>query len=620
MKIRKLVIGALVPILFVSLHAQEKHSRDSISLDEIVVTGSRIQSSARNIPSTITVIDSARIADSGYSNIMPILSQYVPGLFVTERGIAGYGVAAGSAGAITIRGVGSTGSPSTNTQVLFLIDGHPQFMGLMGHHLSDSYLSENIERVEVIRGPASVLYGSNAMGGVINLITKRQKSEGYFGTLSASYGSYNTQHYSANAMMESGKWNGLISLEHEQTDGARVNSRYKNNSGYAKVGYAFSDKFSLTGDLNLTKYKAYDPDSVTAPSTTSAKWADVLRGMTSLTFENRFESSSGSIILFWNFGDHHIYDGYHSTDHCAGINLYQSFDFLKGNIIAGFDYENYGGFAENRDLNDFMMKLMQFPINRTIHETAVYTNLQQSFFNQRLSVNGGIRYTVNSVYGGEWIPQAGVSVRPLYGTTFKASVSKGFRSPTVKELYMFPSHNETLQPERMMNYELSWQQNWLNGNLSTEITSFIAKGSNLIQQITMQYVNTGSFLNKGIEMVADYRMSDQLNLMINYSFLYMDTPMLAAPKHQLFCAITYKPIESVKINLNVQRIQKLYIQTAPELTQNYTLMNLHSTYKVNSFMEFSLSVNNIINQKYEINKGYPMPPTNIIGGVKFFFS
>lgn len=619
MKFKRIIISAFLFVFYMSLHAEEMIYKDSVSLDEVVVTGSRVRSSARNIPSTITIIDSAQIANSGSTNIMPILSQYVPGLFVTERGIAGYGVAAGSAGAITIRGVGSAGTPPANTQVLFLIDGHPQFMGLMGHHLSDSYLSENIERVEVIRGPGSVLYGSNAMGGVVNLITKKQRKEGYFGTLNASYGSYDTQHYSANAMMKSGKWSGFISLEHEQTNGARTNSQYKSNSGYAKLGYAFSDRFNLTGDFNLTKYKANDPDSVTASSTNLVKWADISRGMASLTLENQFENTSGSIILFLNFGDHDIYDGYHSTDHCAGVNIYQSFSIFKGSVIAGFDYENYGGFAENQTLNDAVRKLMQFPVDKTIHETAGYASIQQVFFKQILSVNGGIRYTTNSAYGGEWIPQGGISVRPFRRTTIKASVSKGFRSPTVKELYMFPSHNETLQPEKMMNYELSWQQNWLNGNLSTEVTSFIAKGSNLIKQITMQYLNTGSFLNKGIEVAGDYKMSDRLNVMINYSFLYMDTPMLAAPKHQLFCAVGYKLIESLKINLNVQRIQDLCIQTAPQLTQNYTLVNLRSIYRLNPFMEFSLSVNNILNQKYEINKGYPMPPTNIIGGVKFFF-
>lgn len=602
--------------------ADDNTVKDSVSLNEVVVTGSKVQRSARNIPSTISVINQQDIENSGYSNIMPSLSQYVPGLFVTERGIAGYGVANGSAGAITIRGVGSVtgkpGDPLVNTQVLFLIDGHPQIMGLMGHHLSDSYLSENVERVEVIRGPASVLYGSNAMGGVINIITRKQKQEGYFGGFEASYGSYNTQHYTAHTSVKSGKWNGFLSLNREQTDGARLNSQYHNNSGYAKVGYDFSDHFRLTGDVNLTKYKAYDPDTVGAPLTTE-KWVDVLRGVTSLTFENRFKHSSGNVALFWNFGEHHIYDGFHSTDHSAGVNIFQSFDLFKGNIIAGIDYVNYGGFAENQRLSDVVKVKMNFPVDRTLHEAAGYTNLQQAFFNRRLSLNAGIRYSVNSLYGHAWIPQGGISVTPINGTTLKTSVSKGFRSPTIKELYMFPPRNENLLPEQMMNYELSWQQLWLGGNLSTELTSFIARGSNLIRQVGMLLVNTGTFRNKGIETVADYRINTQLNIMANYSYLHMDQPVLAAPKHQAFCAIGYKPIKSLSFNLSVQHINELNIQTTPVLmTEDYTLVNLRTAYRPVPFMEINLSANNLLDQKYQINKGYPMPPTNLIGGVKFF--
>lgn len=86
----------------------------------------------------------------------------------------GYGVSNGAAGGISLRGIG--GSPTTG--LLVLIDGHPQYMGLMGHPIADAYQSMLAEKVEVVRGPASVLYGSNAMGGVINIVTRRQREDG----------------------------------------------------------------------------------------------------------------------------------------------------------------------------------------------------------------------------------------------------------------------------------------------------------------------------------------------------------------------------------------------------------------------------------------------------------
>jgi outer membrane receptor for ferrienterochelin and colicin len=171
--------------------------------------------------------------------LLPILNGRVPGLFVTERGVTGFGVAQGSAGQISIRGIG--GNPTTG--VLILIDGHPQFMGIMGHPLSDSYVASDAERVEVIRGPASILYGTNAMGGVINIITKKQTQEGVHGNARLSYGSFNTQKYMASGGFKKEKFSAYISVNHDQTDGHRPNSDFKITNGYVKLGYNFNEHF-----------------------------------------------------------------------------------------------------------------------------------------------------------------------------------------------------------------------------------------------------------------------------------------------------------------------------------------------------------------------------------------
>ena len=144
-------------------------TEDTIEINEVIVTGSQVKVNRNNIPMAVSVVDRTQIEESDESAILPILKGRIPGLFVTERGVTGFGVAQGSAGQISIRGIG--GSPTTG--VLMLIDGHPQFMGIMGHPLPDSYVASDVERVEVLRGPASILYGSNAMGGVINIITRK---------------------------------------------------------------------------------------------------------------------------------------------------------------------------------------------------------------------------------------------------------------------------------------------------------------------------------------------------------------------------------------------------------------------------------------------------------------
>ncbi|MDD4032200.1 MAG: TonB-dependent receptor plug domain-containing protein, partial [Bacteroidales bacterium] len=154
--------------------AEDNVLADTIHIDEVVVTGTRIQVSRNNMPLTISVINRNEIQESSESALLPVLSQRVPGLFITEKGMTGFGTSTGAAGQISIRGVGSS-----NGRILILIDGHPQYMGLFGHPLPDAYIARDAERVEVSRGPSSLLYGSSAMGGVINIITRKQMEDGF---------------------------------------------------------------------------------------------------------------------------------------------------------------------------------------------------------------------------------------------------------------------------------------------------------------------------------------------------------------------------------------------------------------------------------------------------------
>ena len=143
-------------------------SNETVNLGEVVVTGTRVPVPRDVIPVPITVVHRGTIERDESTALLPVLMQQVPGLFVTSRGVAGYGVSSGSAGGINMRGF-SGGSG----QVLILIDGHPQYAPVYGHHVADAYIASDAERVEVSHGAASILYGSNAMGGAINIITRR---------------------------------------------------------------------------------------------------------------------------------------------------------------------------------------------------------------------------------------------------------------------------------------------------------------------------------------------------------------------------------------------------------------------------------------------------------------
>ena len=126
---------------------------DTLRLDEVVVTGTRYKTDLRHQPYTLSIVNRQKLEEDHRGNILPTLNEQVPGLFVTSRGLLGYGVSTGAAGGIKIRGIGSTAN------LLVLVDGLPQYAGLYGHPIADAYQTMLADKVEVLRGPASAIYG-----------------------------------------------------------------------------------------------------------------------------------------------------------------------------------------------------------------------------------------------------------------------------------------------------------------------------------------------------------------------------------------------------------------------------------------------------------------------------
>lgn len=535
-----------------------------INLQGVVISANKVQVNRSSVPLTISVIDREQIEASSESALLPVLSQHVPGLFVTQKGITGFGVSEGAAGTVNIRGVGS------GNKVLMLFDGQPQWAGVFGHSLPDTYVASDVERVEVIRGPGSLLYGSNAMGGVVNIITRHHKQEGRRTQARVMYGSYNTQKYMVNNGFNVGKFSSFISINHDRTDGHRSNSDFNITNGFANLGYAFNEHYKMTGDVSLAKSKFQNPGKTFEPVIDNKM--NILRGTASMALENNQGKMSGALRLFYNWGNHKINDGYNpgeepltylfrSDDHNVGVQLYESFRLFKGNnFTVGVDYKNWGGHAWN-DNNDGSKKEL---VDKTVNETAGYAIMQQELFGI-LSLNAGVRYEHSSTYGGEWVPQGGVTVRPFEGNTIRASVSKGFRSPNIREMYMWGAANADLKPESMVNYEVAVGQSFLGGDLYTELTAFFIDGKDMIYSVSVngdgrppyKNLNTGTFTNKGIEFEARYQICKNLNLDMNYSYLHMSKPIPGAPGHKFYAGATYMP-GRFTLNVNMQSVFDLY--------------------------------------------------------------
>lgn len=183
-----LLAGAVLSTAFrVQAQVADTASIDrTYSISEVVVTGTRNETDIRHLSQTVSVVDRDKLEQAMQPSLLPVLTEQVPGLFVTSRGVMGYGVSNGAAGGISLRGLSGG-----NARLMVLIDGHPQYAGIFGHPIADAYQTLLADRVEVLRGPASVLYGSNAMGGVVNIVTRKMREDGVRTDLHLGYGSYN---------------------------------------------------------------------------------------------------------------------------------------------------------------------------------------------------------------------------------------------------------------------------------------------------------------------------------------------------------------------------------------------------------------------------------------------
>jgi iron complex outermembrane receptor protein len=584
---------------------------DTIKIDEVVVTGTPVKVSRNNVPMAVSVVTRAQIEETDESALLPVLNGKVPGLFVTERGVTGFGVAQGSAGQISIRGIG--GSPTTG--VLMLIDGHPQFMGIMGHPLPDSYVASDVERVEIIRGPASILYGSNAMGGVINIITREQTQPGWNGNARISYGSFNTQKYMGSAGYKKDRFSAFASLNRDKTDGHREHSEFEINNGYIKLGYRLSDHLQASTDFSLAGFEAADPGPDTLNASAGEK-IDITRGYWAMTIQNEWEKISGAIKVFYNFGEHDITDGFHSTDHNYGVNFYESLKLFKGNnITLGVDYMNYGGMAEN--LKAMNGKGIVFA-DTTVNETGVYGFVQQRLANS-LTLNAGLRYQNHSVYGDEWIPSAGFAWQLNETTNWKGTVSKGFRSPTIRELFLW-GPNPELDPETIMNYETGVSKTFFNNELTTEITFFTVNGDNMIIRVPMEGLrNSGEISNSGIEFSASAAPISGLTIESTFSYTNMENPVFATPESQFYFSANYK-WNKFQLMASVQEINNLDNDPSPVVNkEDYTLLKAKAVYNITPNLKWYVSGENLLNENYQVNRFYTMPGATVFSGIGFNF-
>lgn len=631
MQIRTLfIIVASLCGLSLQAETQSEGIKDTTQMSEVVVTGSRSATDIRHLPMTVNTLSRERLLANERTSVLPTIMEEVPGVVVTSRGMLGYGVSTGGSGSINVRGL-SSGSG----QMLVLIDGHPQYQGIFGHGIADSYHTMIADRVEVLRGPASLLYGSNAMGGVVNIVTRKlePKEDGKLSqhtTINAGAGSYETVQVEGSNQLRVGRFTSTVAAQYQRSDNHRPNMGFEQYGGFLSLGYKLSDHWNANAMADITHFNASNPGLITALKFDNDQ--SITRGSANLVVENHYDKTSGAVSIYNNYGNHSIDDGYEmgkapqtdlfrSRDAVAGVSWYQSvLATPTTRITAGVDYQHIYGHAwyQNKETGETVTTGQRKMQSTHAHENEVagYADVRQEI-TKYVTLNAGLRYDHHSQAGGEWIPQAGLVVRPIETGEFKFMFSKGFRNPTAKDMYLYKTANSDLRAESMLNYELSWRHRLLEDRLSYGVNLFLIDGDNMIivPAPMTPMVNTGEFRNMGVEVEAAWKAGNHWRLSTNHSYLHQDNPIVGAPDYKGYIGAdcVYGKFSAAA---GLQQLVGLYTQTgANSIQEDATLLHISLGYRICPQLKIWAKGENLLAQKYEINLGYPMPKATFMGGV-----
>jgi outer membrane cobalamin receptor len=534
------------------------------------------------------------------------VEKLVPGAYVTRRGIMGFGL--GQSGSLTLRGLG--GSPTT--ELLVVVDGRPDFMGLMGHPLPDFYTLTDVGSLSVTQGPASVLYGSNAMGGAIEIKPVRP-TQGVHTKLVASLGSYYTGQYRLTNGARLGRWFYNLTAGVAHTNGARPESAFRDQDGTLALGYDLSPTWRTSLQGRFGHFYVEDPGPVQAPL--SGNWSRVGRGGFSWDLDNSRTRTWGMARVFSSFGHNMIYDGFRSVDNAVGARVQQS--FLVGprvTLDVGSDVIRYGGSARNINTG---YSFGEFHIND-------YAGFARSRYavTSSLQLDAGARYDFNSHSGGIAVPEFGAVYHLTENYSISASVARGFRNPTLRELYLFPAPTPTLQPERMWNYQTTFQARPARSVLGW-ITAYYANVEDLIVVTgfvpNLKLQNSGRAINKGLEAHVRWRPARRASFNAAYAYLHSTNLAPYSPQNRLSYSLDFDA-DRLFFSLGADTVGRTYsAANRRSPVSPYTVATFKCTAPVGERMSLFVLVDNLFNRRYEVLSGYVMPGTNAAAGIDLKF-
>lgn len=594
---------------------------DTLDLGEVVVTASKAPTIARETTKPVTVIDQQEIQRNIGSSVSELLAQ--------QNGIMINGAfsSPGKDKSVYLRGA--------STQfTLILIDGFPVTdpSGEGGAFDLRLIPLQNVERIEIVKGSMSTLYGSDAIAGVINIITKKSEEGGFNVNGKAAYGSFNTNELALGVNGRTDLLDYSVNLTRKFTEGISeakpADGEDFNNDGFTRN--AINTQFSINPleGLEITpflNYSVYDGDY------DNGAFADG---------DNRYEAdllNTGARIKY-NVGDFEIREAATLTQterkFTDGFGVFNP----KASLFNSDLYGTYNGLDKVRFLAGFNLQNLNFELDGNDEGTQIISPYVTAYLRSGFGLNGevGLRLNSHSEYGSNWT----FNVAPVYNVTDQvkllASVSSGFKAPTLNELFGPFGANTDLKPQESVTFDGGVEFRSEDARFSASAIYFQRTIDNLITYSgTVGYINVNEQNDSGIEVSAGYSFQDtQLELFYNYLDGAITQNgeetdnLIRRPDHNVGFTVNRQFGEDLTLNLNGQYVGErddLYFNTDTFTTEqveleSYVLLNTNLQYRMlEDQLTAFLSVNNLLNSEYSEVYGFNTPGIHFKGGVKFTF-
>ncbi|WP_417461548.1 TonB-dependent receptor plug domain-containing protein [Kordiimonas sp.] len=601
-------------------YAQDAAFDASFDVEEVVITANRRAQPITSVGKSISVIGEASLEANQYTFVLDAL-QSVPGVTINQNGTFG-----GTA-FVSIRG-------ASTDQTVVLVDGvQVNDPSVTGGAFDFANLDPNgVERIEVLRGPQAVLYGSDAMGGVINIITK-SGTDGLNGNAFAEYGSYNS--FRAGGAVNGGtdRIGYSLSASYRDTDGISAADSEDGNSerdGYENLTLRgkFSTKISEAARIELMANYS-DSDSEYDGFALQGDGSYALGDTDDLSKSEEISLAARGLFDLWDGVVKNTasveYSEIERTSFSGGVESYSA----KGERM-NFDY------LGTLTLSDEMLFTTGLQHEEVKAETqsaeaistdSVFASLSYEGVSG-LTLTGGVRYDDHETFGGT--TNAEVSMSYLFeetGTQVIANWGEGFKAPTIFQLTYsccgFDS-NPDLQPERAKAWEVGVRQSFLDDHVTMGATYFDQRTEDLIIfTFTGGYQNVSRARAKGIELTVDAHLSDSLSVNANYTHTSAkdrdtDTVLVRRPKDQAYAAVNWTPTDRLSGLVSLTYNGK-ELDSSGAYAPAWTRVDLRAAYKLNDTVELYGRVDNLLDESYQQVLGYGTPGLSVFGGVRTRF-